>query len=168
MSRRVRTTQFRLVIGLFALGAALGWTVVAFFRTGDQALPGVPWSTPGALLFFAALLGLGAWYMYDRVHRKRTGVDAVVAVRLLVLAKASAIVGALVGGGYIGFALQFVAGFDAPEGRDRVIRGLVTAATGILVVVAALILERACKVPKDKDGTGPNGGNREQHPETSP
>ncbi|GAB3409646.1 DUF3180 domain-containing protein [Flindersiella endophytica] len=164
----MRTTQFRLVIGLFALGAALGWTAVAFFRTGAQAMPGVPWSTPGALLFFAALLGVGAWYMYDRVHRKRRGVDAMVAVRLLVLAKASAIVGALVGGGYTGFALRFVASFDSPDGRDRVVRGFVTAATGVLVVVAALILERACKVPKDEDGEASNGGSREQHPETSP
>lgn len=164
----MRTTQLRLVIGLFALGAALGWTVVAFFRTGDRAMPGVPWSTPGALVFFAALLGVGAWYMYDRVHRKRRGVDSLVAVRLLVLAKASAIVGALAGGGYAGFGLQFVTAFDSADGRDRVIRGFVAAATGILVVVAALILERACKVPKDDEGDASNGGSRAQHPETSP
>lgn len=165
----MRTTQIRLVIGLFALGGALGWTAVGLIRTSSLAMPGVPWSAPGALLFFAALLGVGAWYMYDRVHRKRRGVDALVAVRLLVLAKASAIVGALAAGGYAGFGLHFVSGFDTPEGRGRVIGGLIAAATGVLVVVAALILERACKVPKGPEGgtdeAGDDGGQR-QRPET--
>lgn len=153
----MRTTQLRLVVGLLALGAAIGWTVARFTLTGERPVPDVPWSAAGALLFFAGVLGLGAWYMYDRVRRRRDLVDLVVAVRLLVLAKASALVGALVSGGYGGFGLYFVSEFDVPEGRTRVIRALVAAAAGVVVVVAALILERACKVPKGGLGTEDSG-----------
>lgn len=110
-----------------------------------------PWVAPGSLLFFAGLLFAAAWYMYDRVHRKRVRVDPLYAFRLLVLAKASSLVGALVSGGYVGFALRFLpqVGVNAAE-RDRVVTGLVAAGGALVLVVAALLLERACKRPKDE------------------
>jgi Protein of unknown function (DUF3180) len=150
--RPVRTTRPALLAVLLLLGGALGWTGVAVMLATGTSVGRVSWSAAGGLAFFAALLLAGAWYMYDRVHRRRRLVDGQTAVRLLALAKASALVGALVAGVYIGFALRFAPDYAASsDARDKVIRGVVTAVAAIVVVVGALLLERACKVPKGPD-----------------
>ena len=153
----VRTTSIPLVVGLVFLGGAVGWSGVAILESTGGVAPRAPWSAAAGLAFFAALLLAGAWYMYDRVHRKRDSVDPLLAVRLLVLAKASSLVGALVGGAYVGFALHFVSEYGTSSGRDRVVLGLLAAGAGLLVAVGGLLLERACKVPKGPDDAAPNG-----------
>jgi hypothetical protein len=147
----VRSTRLVLLVLLLLLGGALGWSGVAVLEATGMIVARTPWSAAGGLAFFAALLLVGAWYMYDRVHRKQRGVDVLTAVRLLALAKASALVGALVAGVYAGFAVRFVPVFDTPDGRERVVRGVVTALTALGVVAGSLLLERACKVPKGPD-----------------
>ena len=150
--RPVRTTRPGLLAVLLVLGGALGWTGVAVLQATGTNVGRVSWSAAGGLAFFAALLLAGAWYMYDRVHRRRRVVDGLTAVRLLALAKASALVGALVAGVYIGFALRFAPDYAvSSDARDKIIRGAVTALAAVVVVVGALLLERACKVPKDPD-----------------
>ncbi|WP_157181475.1 DUF3180 domain-containing protein [Actinopolymorpha alba] len=144
----MRTTRLTLLVVLLLLGGAVGWSGVAVMQATGTIVGRAPWSAAGGLAFFAALLLAGAWYMYDRVHRKRRTVDGLTAVRLLALAKASALVGALVAGVYAGFAARYLPEYGVPDGRDRVIRGGVTALAAIVVVVGALLLERACKVPK--------------------
>ena len=59
------------------------------------------------------------------------------------LARASAIVGALVGGGYLGYGLSWI---GAPADNDRLWRSLLAAAAALAATVAALLLERACRV----------------------
>ena len=73
------------------------------------------------------------------------------AVAFLVLGKASALAGALVAGGYLGFALNFLTRLDAASPRDRVIRSAVAVVAGIALMVGGLLLERACKVPGSDD-----------------
>ncbi|HEY6740636.1 MAG TPA: DUF3180 domain-containing protein [Actinopolymorphaceae bacterium] len=150
----VRATSIGLVVAMLVLGVALGWSGVALAGVLGITVQPAPWSAALGLVFFAALLGAGAWYVYDRVHRKGRGVDPLLAVRLFVLGKASALVGALVGGAYGGYALRFVAEFAVPDARDKVWTGLAAFGAGVLVVVVALLLERACRVPKEGDGTG--------------
>lgn len=153
----VRTTSIPLVIGLVFLGGAIGWSGVAIIEATGGTAPRAPWSAAAGLAFFAALLFAGAWYMYDRLQRKQRSVEPLLAVRLLVLAKASALVGALVGGAYVGFALHFVAEYGTSSGRDRVVLGLLAAGAGLLVAVGGLLLERACKVPKGPDDPAADG-----------
>ena len=150
--RPVESTKWGSLVVLLLLGGALGWSGVAVLEAAGMTMVGrAPWSAAGGLGFFAALLLAGAWYMYDRLHRKRRSVDSMTAVRLLALAKASALVGALVAGVYAGFVVRFVPQSEFPDARDRVIRAAVTAFMAILVVVGALLLERACRVPKRPD-----------------
>jgi hypothetical protein len=155
----VRTTRPRLLAVLFLLGAAVGWSGAAILQAAGLGVSRTPWSAAGGLVFFSALLGSGAWYMYDRVHRKRRRVDSLTAVRLLALAKASAMVGSLVAGVYAGVAVRFVPDAGIPHFRDRIIRAALTAGAALLVMAAGLLLERACKVPRgpeddDADATG--------------
>lgn len=147
----VSTTSIGLLAALLVLGGAIGWSAVAVIEATGRSVSPAPWVAPGSLLFFAGLLFVGAWYMYDRVHRKRVRVDPLYAFRLLVLAKASALVGALVCGGYAGFVLRFLPDWGVnAAGRERVITGLVAAGTALVLVIAGLLLERACKRPKDE------------------
>ena len=67
------------------------------------------------------------------------------------LGKASALAGALVAGGYFGFAVMFLTRLDAAAPRDRVIRSAVAIAAGVVLCVMGLLLERACKVPTEPD-----------------
>ncbi len=150
----VRTTRPALLVVLVLLGGALGWSGVAVLEATGFTVVRAPWSAAGGLAFFAALLLLGAWYMYDRVHRKSRPVDGLTAVRLLALAKASALVGALVAGFYVGFAVRFLPDYGtSSDERERVIRAAITAGAALVVVLGALLLERACKVPKDPNET---------------
>jgi len=72
-------------------------------------------------------------------------------VALLVLAKASAVAGALVAGAYLGFGLSFVDSWEVALPRQRVVRSAVAMLSAVAVVVAALLLERACRVPIDPE-----------------
>ncbi len=65
------------------------------------------------------------------------------------LAKASALAGALFAGGYLGYAISWWGMTDALLARERVVHSLLAALAGALVVTGGLLLERACRVRKD-------------------
>jgi hypothetical protein len=73
------------------------------------------------------------------------------AVNLLLLAKAAALAGAVFAGGYLGFALHFVDSMDVDLPRERVIRAVSAAVASGALVISGLLLERACRVPRDED-----------------
>ena len=70
------------------------------------------------------------------------------AVNRLVLARACALVGALVAGGYVGYAVSWL-GDDAELADQRVLRSAVAGLAGVAIVVTAMLLERACRVRSD-------------------
>ena len=72
------------------------------------------------------------------------------AVNRLVLARACALVGALVAGGYVGYAVSWV-GVDTELADQRVWRSAVAALAGVAIVITSLLLERACRVRSDPD-----------------
>ncbi len=161
----MRTTRPAVLVALILIGGAVAWSGIAILQAMGQTVGRTPWSAPGGLAFFAALLFLGAWYMYDRIHRKQRSVDGLTAVRLLALAKASALVGALATGVYAGIAIRFLPSADIPDLRTRVIRAAVTVVAAVAVMVGGLLLERACKVPEDPDQeerSARRGGNGHQ------
>lgn len=118
----------------------------------DLVAPIVPWTAPLALVLITALVGVLAYTTRQRIQIRHERMEPQRAVAFLVLGKASALGGALVAGAYLGFALNFVGRMDAAGPRDRVIRSAVAVGVGIVLCVAGLLLERACKVPgNDED-----------------
>jgi hypothetical protein len=68
-----------------------------------------------------------------------------------VLAKACAIAGAAVAGGYLGYALAWV-GIDEQElAGERLLRSALAGIAGVTIVLASLALERACRVRRDDE-----------------
>ena len=99
-----------------------------------------------------------AYATHQRIQVRRERIEPQRAVAFLVLGKASALAGALVAGGYLGFALMFLTRLDAAAPRDRVIRSAIAVVAGIVLCVMGLLLERACKVPTEPDDDAAAGG----------
>ena len=147
----VGPTRIAVLGVVFIVGAVLGWALVPVTERLDNVAPRVQWTSVAALVAIAALVSVLAYSTYRTVHRERRRIDAQRAVNLLLIAKASALTGALVAGGYVGFGLQFLDSLDVALPRERVIRSACAAAAAVAIAVAGLLLERACRVPKIED-----------------
>jgi H+/Cl- antiporter ClcA len=147
----VNLTPFRALIVAAVFGGLAGWLVVVIANAFDLIPPEVPWTAPIGLILVAALVGALAYATHQRIQVRRERIEPQRAVALLVLGKASALAGALVAGGYFGFALMFLTRLDAAAPRDRVIRSAVAIVAGVALCIVGLLLERACKVPTEPD-----------------
>ena len=148
----VRTTPPGVLVVWGVVGLVLGWAVRPVAQRFGEAPPTVGWAQVTALLLVAAALGWTAWITRQTVVKRRY-LEPHRAVNRLVLAKACALVGALAAGGYAGYALTWV-GSEAALADERMLRSGVGAVAGLLMCVAALLLERACRVPPDDSAPG--------------
>jgi hypothetical protein len=146
---RIRTTSPGAVIAFALVGLVLGWLVRPLSVHASGSAPTVGWLPVVALAFVAAVVGSTAWSTHRAVHRRHERLEPHHAVNRLVLAKASALAGSLVAGGYFGYALSWVGLTDAALARQRVIHALLAGLAAALLVTGSLLLERACKVGKD-------------------
>jgi hypothetical protein len=152
----VTLTPWRALLVAALFGGLAGWLVVVTANAFDVLPPRIPWSAPIGLVVFAALVGALAWSTHQRLQVRRERMEPQRAVAFLALGKASALAGAAVAGGYLGFALMFLTRIDAATPRDRVIRAAVAVVAGVGLTIAGLRLERACKVPDDEDEDEPD------------
>jgi hypothetical protein len=127
-----------------------GWLLHPVAERLRGTAPVVTWVPPLTLLLVAAIMGWTAWATYRAVHVRRERLLAHQAVNRLVLARACVLAGALVAGGYLGYAVSWL-GIDAELAQQRVVRSLVAAVAGVLICVGALLLERACRVRSDEE-----------------
>jgi uncharacterized protein DUF3180 len=147
----IKITPPRALAVAALFGALAGWLVVAATNSFDLVAPQVPWTAPVGVFLIAGLVGVIAYSTHQRIHVRRQRIEPQRAVAFLVLGKASALAGALVAGGYLTYALMFITRLDAVAPRDRVIKSVVATVAGVVLVVAGLLLERACRVPKSDD-----------------
>jgi hypothetical protein len=147
----VKLTPFRALVVAALFGGLAGWLLVVTANAFDLIPPEVPWTAPIGLILLAALVGALAYSSHQRIQVRRERMEPSRAVAFLVLGKASALAGALVAGGYFGFALMFLTRIDAVAPRDRVIRSGVAVLAGIALCITGLLLERACKIPREDD-----------------
>jgi len=152
-SGSVRPTSRRLLVAIAVLGVAVGVTMVKAIEAGGGVAPAVSWLTLIAWAFLAALLFAAARNTHQRIQVRRERIESSRAVFLLMIAKASAFVGALCIGVYAGFALSFLQAMGSSGPRNRVIMAGGAAVISVLVVTAGLLLERACRIPEDPDKT---------------
>lgn len=147
----VGPTRVRSLLALFVVGGLLGYAFARITIAVKGVAPQIQWTSVIVLLVAAAIVLVFANSTYRTLHRERRRMDANRAVRFLLMAKASALVGAIVAGGYLGFALPFVDQLDVRLPQERVLRSLCAAIAAVVLAVGGLLLERACRIPKDKD-----------------
>jgi ABC-type Fe3+-siderophore transport system permease subunit len=148
---RVTSTPPRALVVAALFGGLAGWLLAVTTSAMDVVPPSIPWSAPVGLFVVGALVGALARSTHQQIQVRRERMEPQRAVAFLVLGKASALGGALVAGGYLGYALSFVGRFEADGPRERVIRSLVAMVAGLALGAAGLLLERACRVPYDED-----------------
>lgn len=138
--------------GAIAAWAAVGLVGGRLLRPVAERIQGsapiVTWLPALALVCVAVVLGLTAWLTWRTLHVHRDYLEPRQAVNRLMLARSCALVGALVAGGYAGYALAWL-GVDTDLGAQRVWRSVAAALGGVGIVATALLLERACRVRSD-------------------
>jgi hypothetical protein len=142
-------------LAVAALAAtALSWIGISNFW---DEMPSLPWLPPLTLIGLAIFEAAEALATKNRIDRKRgaSPVQPLVVARYAVLAKASALAGAIFGGIYLGMATWLLTQRGVLEKADRDLPQAVLGTAGaILFVAAALWLERACRIPptpRDQD-----------------
>ncbi len=149
--RQVRRTSAVFVTAVLAVGFALGALVRPLFARLGESAPRPGWLAAGLLVVLAAAIGLAAWNAWRTLHHDKQTMASQLAMTLLALAKSCVVVGALFSGAYAGFATSFVRDWQTAYGQDRVVQGAGAALASVLVLVAALFLERALHMPQDDD-----------------
>jgi hypothetical protein len=143
----LRPTRVRDLAVAAVVAGLLGYLLV---RGYYGSLPAMPWTPSVALAGLAVLEGGLARTTRSRIARRpgTKPVEPLVVARLVALAKATALVGAVLLGAWAGaLAYTFLARDRlAAAGRDAQISaiGLLVA---LVLVAAALWLEQACRTP---------------------
>jgi MFS family permease len=130
------------------IGIVGGWLTHPVLEAWRGIAPVITWAQPMLLLLIAATLGVTAWVTHRQLQVRGERIEAHQAVNRLVLARACALVGALLAGGYLGYAISWL-GYDmSTTAGDRLVRSAVAAVAGATIVIAARLLEHACRVRK--------------------
>ena len=148
-----------VVAGLAA--AAVAWLLISFLYY-DYLPDDLPWLPVVTLAALAVLEGYAAVNTRARIERRpgREPVNPLLVARFVVLAKASALAGAIFAGFYAGLTgWLFVESTEAAvKDRNVAVGGLLAA---LALVAAALWLERSCRVPEQEDDEDREPGDRE-------
>ena len=138
-------------------GLVLGYGLASLVDQLGYGLPRVSWVAVVLLLFLASMLLVAwrrvrAWVSGDRPQEPG---DALTMGRLVALAKAGSVFGALMAGGYLGLAAVGLDRFATPYGREHVLWALAGAVAAAAVLVCALVLERSLQLPDDGEDGAP-------------
>ncbi|WP_420811746.1 DUF3180 domain-containing protein [Micromonospora endophytica] len=135
-----------LVVTALATAAA-AWLLISSLYY--NRMPALPWLPVITLAGLAVLEAYAAINTRGRIERRpgRDPVNPLMVARFVVLAKASALVGAIFAGFYAGLTGWLFVQTTRAAGEDRpaAIAGLLAS---VALVAAALWLERSCRVPE--------------------
>jgi hypothetical protein len=147
---RIRPTSAGSLIGTALVGLVLGWLLRPVSIRLAGTAPTVGWLPVLALAFVALVMVSVAWSTNRSLHRRHERLQPQLAVNRLVLAKSCSLAGALVAGGYLGYALSWLGLTDAELAHQRMVHALVGGLAGGALVAGSLLLERACRVGPDE------------------
>lgn len=148
-SGHVRNTSHGALIGLALTGLVLGWLLRQVSLNAWGHGPPVGWLPVFALAFVAVIIGAVAWSTYRSLHRRHERLEPHHAVNRLVLAKSCALAGALVAGGYFGYALSYVGVADTDGEKLTFAQSALAGIACAAIVAGSLLLERACRVSRN-------------------
>ncbi len=146
----MKPTRPSVLLALVVVGALVAWLVV---RATYADLPAIPRIGPATLLVLALIEAATARAVRDRLAgRPRTvPISPLTVARCAALARASSAAGALFTGGYVGLGIFTLGGLDKPAYAHDGVTSLLGIAASLLLVAAALWLERVCRVRRPPD-----------------
>jgi hypothetical protein len=149
----VTATGWRTLALWAAAGLVLGWVFARFAYVARGEVASVPWSaavvlaTAGVALIFTAIRTRAR--LEGKEGTKR--LPPLVGARLAALGLAASRVGAVVGGTYAGYAAFVLGDLTTDYRRQVVLRSALCVLGAVVVVIGALLLERALRLPEDTD-----------------
>ena len=164
MSGPLAPTRVRDLAGYAAGVTLLTWLAL---RQWYGELPRLSWFLPlsAALLALAEVIAAGQLRARIRHRPGAPPVQPLVAARSLALAKASAVVGAVMTGVWAGLLVYVLPRLDflAAAGEDAR-TGAVGVVAGLSLVTAALWLEYCCRTPTPPDSDRPTSPDSPHRP----
>lgn len=148
MMRRTRWQTLALLAVATAFVVALLLRVLA---SRGFTPPPVPLLVAAVLLVIAGVVLSMGWAVRQYQRGKRPLLDPERAARTAVLAKASAITGALLTGWYGGQILVVIGDLGIASQRDRAIAAAVAAVCSIVLAGVGLVVEWFCSIPPPGD-----------------
>lgn len=134
------------------LGLVGGWLLRPLIERLGGTAPVVTWLQVLVLFFVAGVVAITATVTWRALQVRAEWIEPHRAVNRLLMAKACAVTGALVAGGYAGYALSWL-GLEDQLAGQRMARSLLAGLAGLLTTIGALVLERACRARFDDDET---------------
>lgn len=151
--RPLERTRASTLILVFVLGAVVGGAVqFGFTRQGTPTLV-PPWSLPVTLVLLAPVLLVIGWRLRRLVRERPRAVNPFHAVRVLLTARAGALVGALLAGGGAGLWIVVVTR-RVDVSVELWAPMAATVGSGMVLVVCALITESWCRIPPGNESEG--------------
>lgn len=144
----IRPTGAAAPVGAGCLGLVGGWAVRPLSLQFGWATPEVTWLQVLVLVFVAGIIAVTAFVTWRELQVRGQWLEPHRAVNRLVMAKASVVVGALLAGGYTGYAISWL-GVEAEFADQRIARALCAGLMGLVITGVAIWLERACRVRDD-------------------
>ena len=147
-----RITWQRLAL-IAVITLALGWLITRVALNGGYTPSPVPWTVPLVSVFGGVLALVFAWPVRQYQSGKRPGLDGLRAARAAVFAQACAYAGALLAGGFGGYALGVAAEWSHTPRREVAISALVAVLGGLLLLAGGLVAEHWCRTKPPEDPT---------------
>lgn len=148
---------------LLAVGLVVTLVVNLVVRLTYGTLPGFPLLAGATLGVLAVAEAIAGTLLRGRIRQEpgTTPVQPLVVARAVIVAKASAVAGAVVAGGWFGVLLYVapIAG-DVSAAADDTAAGLVGLVCALGLIGAALWLEYCCRTPDADDRDGDPSYNR--------
>jgi len=141
-----RTRPLPLLIAVL-VGVAAAYLLNIVLAMRGLAVLVLPASLVAALALIAVVLVALAWPV-RRAAKGERRIDPFFATRVVVLAKASALAGALLAGVATGILVYLLSRAVVPLGSTLIAGATVVAA--LVLVVAALVVEHWCSLPPDE------------------
>ena len=148
-----RTKPLTLLL-LAVLGGGLMWLLeTALAAMGRPII--IPPFTLGLALVFIGIVIVVMALPVRRVTRRvpNARIDPFYATRVVMLAKASSLSGALLGGGGVGVVTYLLSRAVLP-GTSALTMSLTATGGAILLLIAGLVAEHMCAIPPDDDNRG--------------
>lgn len=149
-------TRAPLLLALAAIGTVVGFLLqLGLGAAGAQKLMPEVTLAVTLVLIGAVVVALAVPVRRATHGAVRRRVDPFYATRVVLLAKASAVAGALLGGAAAGMLIELLMRpVSSPEGWWRLLAMLGAA---VVVLVGGLVAEALCVVPPEDEGDPPGG-----------
>jgi hypothetical protein len=148
----MRPTRARSLLLTGVLAAAVWWALLTVIYS---KLPPLTWTGIPALLLAASVEAWTGRDLRARIMGNNPGtkpLPPMFVARMVVLAKASSQVGALLAGISVGFIGYLSGMLDAATPRSDLITASLSFGSCLILIAAALFLEYCCRVPQDPHG----------------